>query len=734
MRGNDELENGAYYKFDSYQLDPHKRTLTCGGMLVDLTPKVFTTLLVLVENRGKVLTKDELLTIIWPDQFVDQSNLSQNISVLRKSLREAESGRKYIATFSGRGYRFVARVEIKHHSEEDRVALSPDPAADPVNSFEATSVHEGPSSQSDRAKPMRRYWTPSVVAALCVLILVAIVAFAIGDYIRHSRLNRLTEDHAPSRIYARMNAGLTEPSWSEDGRAMAFVAVDLSSTRSAIYAQLKGDIQPHMVVSDSGQFSSPAWSPDKRSLAFLHFAPNSAELVIFDMQAKSSRVLTTLFAHRYGLNYRHLDWSPDGKFLVVDDKTQDSEPFSLYLIYIESGQRVRLSYPDSDMIGDLSPKVSPDSKRVAFIRDTYLWEQDVYIANVRGRTYQRITSDPSLISDVGWKTDKVVAFAAEHGDGFRFWQVDLTKPAEKETLASPVASDRPLQFSISQNGRMVAFSNYNPSLDIWSLDLARPSNRWVPVIQAVGENIRPAVSPDGKLLAFLSNASGQFQLWVSRIDGTNASAIFTGTLVPASFCWSSDGKSLIFSPQRIHGLYDVSVLGKPSVRQISSIYTDPHSAIDGTSLFARAHYFVYRVPLQGGNAQEMTEQGGAPIAQSQDGRYLYFPQGRMSTSIARLDLKTGHQDKLISSLVPGYSDSWALSPRGIFFLGQEHNQPAVRFYNFATDGEEHIANSPGDLPQVEMSGFGISPDGKNLWAVRADPMPSDVEITIFRPK
>lgn len=86
---NDGLETGICYQFDSYVLDPDTKTLKDGDRLVELTPKVFTTLLVLVENRDKVLTKDELLTLIWPSQFVDQSNLSQNISVLRKSLGEA---------------------------------------------------------------------------------------------------------------------------------------------------------------------------------------------------------------------------------------------------------------------------------------------------------------------------------------------------------------------------------------------------------------------------------------------------------------------------------------------------------------------------------------------------------------------------------------------------------------------------------------------------------------------
>jgi hypothetical protein len=103
----------------------------------------------------------------------------------------------------------------------------------------------------------------------------------------------------------------------------------------------------------------------------------------------------------------------------------------------------------------------------------------------------------------------------------------------------------------------------------------------------------------------------------------------------------------------------------------------------------------------------------------------------MSRTIGRLDLQTGHQDELTSSLVPGYSDAWVLSSRGIFFLGQEGDKPAIRLFDFATGTEEHIAEFPGDLPPVEMSGFGIAPDGRRLWVVREDPMPSVIETTTF---
>ena len=86
------------YCFDNYTINPTERTLKRRQDVIALTPKVFETLLVLVQNHDHVMSKDELLNTIWPEQFVEESNLTQNISVLRKALGETASGKKYIAT------------------------------------------------------------------------------------------------------------------------------------------------------------------------------------------------------------------------------------------------------------------------------------------------------------------------------------------------------------------------------------------------------------------------------------------------------------------------------------------------------------------------------------------------------------------------------------------------------------------------------------------------------------
>lgn len=98
------------YEFGHFRLNVAERLLLCDRDTVPLTPKAFELLLVLVEQHGHLLEKDELLKLVWPDTFVEETNLTSNISLIRKALGEGENGHKFIETVPKRGYRFVAEV------------------------------------------------------------------------------------------------------------------------------------------------------------------------------------------------------------------------------------------------------------------------------------------------------------------------------------------------------------------------------------------------------------------------------------------------------------------------------------------------------------------------------------------------------------------------------------------------------------------------------------------------
>lgn len=104
------MQQPQIYEFGRFRLDAAERTLRRGDEPVPLTPKVFGILLALVENSGRVVGKDELMHHVWPDSFVEEGNLTQNVSLLRKALGEAADGKPYIETVARRGYRFAASV------------------------------------------------------------------------------------------------------------------------------------------------------------------------------------------------------------------------------------------------------------------------------------------------------------------------------------------------------------------------------------------------------------------------------------------------------------------------------------------------------------------------------------------------------------------------------------------------------------------------------------------------
>jgi len=106
-------QTNRYYEFGSFSVDVGRRVLLSNGKPVPLTPKVLETLLVMIENRGRVLTKDELLNLVWGDTIVEEGGLTRNVSVLRKVLGERPDDHQYIVTVPGRGYQFVAQVHEK---------------------------------------------------------------------------------------------------------------------------------------------------------------------------------------------------------------------------------------------------------------------------------------------------------------------------------------------------------------------------------------------------------------------------------------------------------------------------------------------------------------------------------------------------------------------------------------------------------------------------------------------
>ena len=110
--------SGHILQFKDFTIDTDEKVLLREGMPVALAPKVFETLLVLIENHGRIVLKEELMKRLWPDTFVEEANLTFNIQQLRKSLGDNARSPIYIQTIARRGYRFIAAVEPVSSDDE----------------------------------------------------------------------------------------------------------------------------------------------------------------------------------------------------------------------------------------------------------------------------------------------------------------------------------------------------------------------------------------------------------------------------------------------------------------------------------------------------------------------------------------------------------------------------------------------------------------------------------------
>jgi DNA-binding winged helix-turn-helix (wHTH) protein/TolB-like protein len=129
------------YEFDEFSVDAERRLLFCKGEPISLTPKVFDTLLVFLENRSEVLDKELLMRELWSDSFVEEANIAQNVAVLRRALGEKPKDNKFIVTVPGRGYRFVAAVTLVERPFTSRENASSNDAS---STDQSTSIREFP--------------------------------------------------------------------------------------------------------------------------------------------------------------------------------------------------------------------------------------------------------------------------------------------------------------------------------------------------------------------------------------------------------------------------------------------------------------------------------------------------------------------------------------------------------------------------------------------------------------
>src|SRR6516165_2337595 len=267
------------YEFGPFRLEPAERKLSRNNEPVVLTPKAFDTLLLLVRKSGHLLEKDELIGMLWPDSFVEEGNLSNNISVLRRALGEDP---QYIETIPKRGYRFVGAVRqlpSPPNRLQDKQQLEPalpatqEPVSGAAPAAPSNSVVQTPSAGAG-SLPWRKLAVWVSAGAVCI-------AAGAGTF-------AYLKSRSPKPVQPLTAVPLTAlPGWADfpavspDGSRIVFEWTgEQNFTAFDLYVKTIGNENLLRLTNDPAVHLAPTWSPVGTQIAFQRVAKDGGGIYV----------------------------------------------------------------------------------------------------------------------------------------------------------------------------------------------------------------------------------------------------------------------------------------------------------------------------------------------------------------------------------------------------------------------------------------------------------------------
>ena len=653
--------------FAEFELNTIQRRLARGGETVPLHAKAFDLLVFLVENNGRVLTKDEILETVWENRFVEESNLAVQISNLRKALGESKNSSRFLVTVPGKGYRFAAATS------EQMVVIE-------THSVSELTIEREEELVENRAALMSRPAKWRVAAAFAAIALIGVAAFA---YMRFQRQNAAVTtaslwSDASRNINRRQltaNGKINVAAISPDGTMFAYTTE--GSEMSGIWVSgVNGsqtiEILPPSATTFLGMTYSPGgsyiyyvardeknlqgalfripsmgglaeklltnisrpvtFSPDGKQFAFVRKGGGQTTLVAANVEGKIVEREIASRPANIGFNENGAAWSPDGKKIAVGGEFEDNGENVVLLVDAESGGVEK--FGDQSWTWVRRVEWSPDGTGlfINVIEKDSWQERQIWLVEYPSGKASRVTND---LNRYGGETVSVSA------DGRKL--LGVSAQTISNIFTAPDGDTAKLT-KITQNA-------------VGKSDGAFNSLAW---------------TPDGRLV-FRRFFDKSDTLWIMNADGSDPRQLTPAGSLDRKPSISKDGKFVFF-----------------------------HSVRNSTT------FNIWRVSTDGSDLKQLTTNGGQSPSVSPDGKWVYYQQ---AFRIWRIDSDGGDPVQMTTKA----SKTVEVSPDGTMFASfyRLTKDDKLKLAVFSIEGGEplHLFDVPVDLNYEKLRWM---PDGRSL--------------------
>lgn len=544
-----------------------------------ITPKSMGVLRVLVENAGRVVTREALLAAVWPDTMPTNDVVTQAVTHLRKAFGERADGPRYIETIAKSGYRLLVAVEWQPTVVDEDEALAEATAMVPAAGEAGTppapvdATAPGPvgtvAPMASDALLFRRWMWGLALGALALVCAVTVIWWSADRRVQGGMQDELTgllPAPRPYRLITSAPGFELTPTLSPDGSQVAYLSSmteELAGT--AILVQTTEPAQPRKLTfpPEGAWDSNPEWSPNGREIAFLRRSPGEdCRIMAVSASGGEPRVLGDCDPH----NRPSFDWTPDGSGLLFSSPLSGGAP-GLRLLDLATGRWRALEYGASAEDVDTAPRFSPDGKWIAFIRNTPLG--DLWRIPAGGGRAERLTHQRAEFRGWDWTPDgNAIVFGRRVDSHTRLYRLEL--PGRGISDLGIEDAQAP---AIAAHANQLAFVQRKPEFGLYRVSDPAAETGKAPHMQrlfpSTGRDSLPSVAPDGRQIAFTSDRSGEFSLWWADMDRPASLRPLEGIRpesrhVPA---WSPDSKRLLVIGTNARGFYGLHEL-EPSSGQL----------------------------------------------------------------------------------------------------------------------------------------------------------------------
>lgn len=518
------------------------------------------------------------------------------------------------------------------------------------------------------------------------------------------------------------------PVFSPDGNQIAFAWMGSEGDNWDIYVKLVNSEMPLRLTEDPSFESNPAWSPNGSQIAYMRRSDEGCSIYLVAALGGPSRRLDTCGNNIYG----DLTWSPDGQWLAFNDKSAPDAAFRIVLLSPTTLERREITAPPSEVWGDHDPTFSGDGSQIAFTRSISEGMQDIYLTTLDGDEVTRLTSDSRNIYGHAFSPDgRYLIYSSNRGGPTGLWRVAIRGGAPSLVAVG----DGQIFFpDISARQHRLAYRSVSQETNIWRVQVGADTLAPTQVAASTQWDLHPQLSPDGQKLAFTSNRSGQYEIWVSEADGANPLKLtaFDGPFTSTPR-WSPDSRSLVFT-SRPGGQADLFVMGIDDQlpRRLTNDATEEMAASwshDGQWIYFSSSrsgaWEVWRMPADGNRAQQVTKGGGFGPLPSPDGQHLYYTKPNVQ-GLWRQSAEGGPEEATLSHLDPRDWGSWQVTPEGIYYVNRGRPTVLAR-HSFETGRADTLFTPPNGIPSMDPA-FTVSADGQWLFYGQVDRSESDLML------